>query len=260
MCIGIGYIDHTTGTEISLSVFYMLPVYLAVWYNNLFVGIALSLFATVVYLLGDQMANVKYSTAAIPYWNAFVRAVFLIITAYLLNRLRGMLQRAEEFASHDSLTQVANSRVFHQKLNDERIRMQRYQHPLTIVYIDVDNFKNINDQFGHTVGDSVLKIFAMMIKKQIREADTIARLGGDEFALLLPETSRNQIQSVLEKIQKVLHMINVEHDWHITISIGVATYTQAARSAESMVSTADDLMYKAKKRGKNQMVIEVFND
>jgi diguanylate cyclase (GGDEF)-like protein len=258
LCMGIGYVDYLTGTEISFSVFYLVPVYLIVWFYNLYHAIIISVFATLLYLLGEYMIRAGYSTGAVPYWNAGVRAGFLIIVAYLLSRLKDSFMKEQKFANYDFLTGVANSRAFNQKLTEERIRMQRYPHPLTVVYIDLDNFKEINDKRGHNMGDEILKIIVNIMKKNLRATDFLARLGGDEFALLLPETSMEQARIVLNKIQDIMAKNVEQSGWQITMSMGGITFETGLESNENMIRLADNLMYKAKMKGKNCIVMDVY--
>jgi diguanylate cyclase (GGDEF)-like protein len=258
VCVGIGYVDYRTGTEISLSVFYLIPVYLMVWHYNLRQGIIISIVATVLYLLGEHMARNTYSTTAIPYWNAGVRAGFLIVVGYLISKLKDLFLQEQKFAYYDYLTGVANSRALYQKLTEERVRMQRYPHPLTVVYIDLDNFKTINDKSGHNTGDEILKAIANTMRGNLRATDFLARLGGDEFVLLLPETSMDQARVVLDKLQDIIAHSVEQGGLRITMSIGAITFNTGLESNENMIRMADNLMYKAKKKGKNCTVMDMY--
>ena len=130
-------------------------------------------------------------------------------------------------------------------------RLQRYQHPLTLAYIDLDNFKTVNDQLGHVTGDQVLRAVVSSVKKNIRRTDIVARLGGDEFALLLPETNQESARVVLSKVQDGLLEEMRINNWPVTVSIGVLTCRVAPPSTDALVSMADELMYSVKHDGKN---------
>ena len=151
----------------------------------------------------------------------------------------------------DYLTGAGNSRFLYNLVQLEIDRLQRYQHPLTLAYIDLDNFKTVNDRLGHAVGDQVLCAVVSSVKKNIRRTDSVARLGGDEFALLLPETNQESARVVLSKIQEdILEEMRI-NNWPVTVSIGVLTCPVAPPSTDALVSMADELMYSVKRDGKN---------
>jgi diguanylate cyclase (GGDEF)-like protein len=130
---------------------------------------------------------------------------------------------------------------------------------LSIFYLDVDNFKVINDQFSYTVGDHLLQLVAQTIKEQLRQSDVVARLGGDEFAILLPETDYDAAAIALRRIQAILLSLMQQHDWPATFSIGAVTFTRSPSSVEFMLEQADRLMYSSKHRGKNRLHHQVLD-
>ena len=132
-------------------------------------------------------------------------------------------------------------------------RSVRYKRPFTIAFIDVDNFKTINDTFGHTTGDTVLRIIAMNIKAHVRKTDIVARVGGDEFVVLLPETNAQNAPIVISNMQRELLKGMNENGWSITFSIGVLTLSTPQLSVDEMVGRADQLMYRVKNGGKNNI-------
>ena len=137
-------------------------------------------------------------------------------------------------------------------------RARRYDHPFTVVCIDLDNFKTVNDCFGHSTGDILLRLIARTIQQNIRVTDTVARLGGDEFAILLPETGRNVAEVILQKVQKINLEIMRRHGCPVTFSIGVATFTSPPSTVDETLRVSDQLMYSAKNNCKNSIQYEVF--
>jgi diguanylate cyclase (GGDEF)-like protein len=127
-----------------------------------------------------------------------------------------------------------------------------------VVCIDLDNFKIVNDCFGHSTGDILLRLVAHTIQQNIRVTDTVARLGGDEFAILLPETGRNVAEAILQKVQKINLEIMRRHGWPVTLSIGVVTFTSPPSTVDETLRISDQLMYSAKNNGKNSIQYEVF--
>ena len=161
-------------------------------------------------------------------------------------------------ARTDYLTGAINSRFFYDLVQMEIIRFQRYQHAFTIVYFDIDDFKSVNDRFGHAVGDQVLASVAHLAGKHLRKADVFARLGGDEFALLLPETDQQSAQVVLSKIQGDIADGMQPINLSMSLSIGMLTCVEAPNSPEKLVSMVDDLMYSVKRSGKNAVKHSIY--
>jgi diguanylate cyclase (GGDEF)-like protein len=176
--------------------------------------------------------------------------VFLVV-ALTLGRLKRSLLHEKELARTDALTGIANRRAFFEIAGNELSRMNRYKRPFTIAYLDLDDFKLVNDRLGHEAGDDLLRFVSIAIRSTIRSSDLIARVGGDEFAILLPETNEEQARSVIEKINVSLHETLKTHDLTTTYSIGVVTYVRPPATVDDMLKKADHMMYAAKREGKN---------
>jgi diguanylate cyclase (GGDEF)-like protein len=248
---GVGVLDFLTGYELAFSLFYLIPVSLLAWLVSQRLGIMASVASACVWLAADVAAGSLYSKPFIYVWNTFVRLSFFIITAYLLSTLRRTLEYEKESARTDYLTGAANSRLFYDLVQMEIGRFQRYERPFTVAIFDLDNFKSVNDRFGHSVGDQVLRSVVGSTNKFLRKTDMIARLGGDEFALLLPETGQEPAGVVLAKIQGGLLEEMRQSNWPITFSIGVLTCNAAPPALDEVVRMTDDLMYSVKRKGKN---------
>jgi diguanylate cyclase (GGDEF)-like protein/PAS domain S-box-containing protein len=173
-------------------------------------------------------------------------------------KLQAALESEKSISRIDFLTGIPNRRTFFQTLNAEVKRVRRYPRPLTVAYIDVDNFKQVNDGLGHAVGDELLRTIGKSLEETLRETDTAARLGGDEFAILLPETDGENASVVMNKVQEHLTEAVQKREWPVTFSVGVVTFTTGMKSAEEMIKVADELMYKVKRKGKSAMVSEIF--
>jgi diguanylate cyclase (GGDEF)-like protein len=182
---------------------------------------------------------------------------FFILT-YILSTLKNTLRQEKEYSRIDFLTGIRNRRYFIELLNMEINRARRYEHPFTVVCIDLDNFKTVNDCFGHSTGDILLRLVACAIQQNIRVTDTVARLGGDEFAILLPETGRDVAEVILQRVQKINLDIMRRHGWPVTLSIGVVTFTSPPSTVDETLRISDQLMYSAKNNGKNSIQYEVF--
>ena len=165
------------------------------------------------------------------------------------------MQRAEELSVTDDLTQLYNSRYLSQVLRRETKRASRNGRPLSLLFVDLDGFKSINDNHGHLYGSRALVEAAAVIRASARETDIVARFGGDEFALVLPDTGSDGALFVGERIrEKIAAWSFLRADGlsiSLTVSIGVATLPDVAASAEQLIQAADEAMYAVKDRGKN---------
>jgi diguanylate cyclase (GGDEF)-like protein len=153
-----------------------------------------------------------------------------------------VLQREKELARTDMLTGLANRRAFHETLQMERARAARYTRPITLAYVDLDNFKRINDTLGHATGDDLLACAADSLRRKLRVSDVVGRLGGDEFAVLLPETNAKSAEILLQKLHEILTLAMVSKSWPVTFSIGAAAFLDNPPPADEMIRIADELM------------------
>ncbi len=171
-------------------------------------------------------------------------------------RLKEALMREQSAARVDFLTGVFNRRGFYEIAESESQRSRRYKRPLSLVYVDIDNFKTVNDSMGHEAGDELLIEVAAIVHSEVRGTDTVGRLGGDEFAVLLPETDQENSRVVVEKLQKQLMHTMRQKSWPVTFSIGLISFQTPPNSIEAMVREADRVMYSVKLRGKNSMAMQ----
>jgi diguanylate cyclase (GGDEF)-like protein len=182
---------------------------------------------------------------------------FLVIT-FLLSTLKHTLEHEKELARTDSLTGIANRRYLIELASAEINRAGRYKHPFTVVHIDLDNFKAVNDRFGHSAGDALLRLVGSTIRNNIRATDIVARFGGDEFVILLPETGPEPARVITDKIQKISLDLMQKNQWPVTLSLGVVTFIQPPSTVDEMLKISDGLMYAAKNNGKNAIRYELF--
>ena len=162
-------------------------------------------------------------------------------------------QKLKELSITHELTQVGNLRSFWQMLKTEMERSSRYKHLLSLLMIDVDHFKKYNDEFGHTIGDKILKMIAQTLKKNIRNTDFLARYGGEEFVVILPETSQKQAQELAERLRKAV----AKKKKKLTISVGVTCFTEKSKikNSKKLVIQADKALYQAKRKGRNRVEV-----
>lgn len=259
LCIGftliglIGVLEFLVGYEVEFSLFYLVPVSFFSWFINRPFGLAASIISAGIWLLADVASGHTYVQAFTPLWNTLIRLSFFVIVSLLLSSLRSVMDREAKLARTDSLTGAVNSRHFYELAQIEMDRLERYGHSFTLVYIDLDNFKAVNDQFGHTAGDQALRNVVRSIQDHIRKTDVIARLGGDEFVVLLPETQQEAAHIVVTNLQTSLLKEMEQNKWPITFSIGVLTCQVVMPSIDALVHMTDELMYSIKRGGKNSV-------
>lgn len=168
--------------------------------------------------------------------------------------LQDSQEELEHLAQHDVLTGLPNRRMFMDRLDQAIARASRNQLGFALLFVDVDNFKGFNDQYGHATGDLILKAVADRLKSSLRAADTVARLGGDEFVILLDQvTDHNLIASFAEKLLAVLKVpvICGNHELRVEFSIGISQFPEDADTAEGIIAKADNAMYRTKASGRN---------
>jgi|GEM_PF-1622344 len=170
-------------------------------------------------------------------------------------------QSLEQMAFFDPLTGLHNRRRFDQLVEAEIKRARRHDHPLSYMMLDLDHFKHVNDNYGHAVGDDVLKRFAQLVQSTVRDSDLVARLGGEEFGILLPDTNLDEARAFAERIRLQVEQIGFETDsqaFHVTVSTGVASFRHQSgvETFQSLAARADMALYQAKHEGRNLVVTE----
>lgn len=166
--------------------------------------------------------------------------------------------RLEHLASVDYLTEVANHRQIKHLMSEELARSSRTGHPFSVIMLDIDHFKSINDRYGHPVGDIVLKEVAKVCKDTVREIDHVGRVGGEEFLIVLPETNAFDAGVIAERIRERIEFLTIgENGIKVTVSLGVST-SDAGSDVGTLCETADDALYDAKENGRNCIVYSLF--
>ena len=167
-----------------------------------------------------------------------------------------LYEQAERMATIDGLTGLLNRRTFNSLLSQRLREAQRYGRPLSLLLLDVDHFKKVNDAHGHPAGDAVLRGVAQVAQKQARETDLVARYGGEEMALILPETDARGAFTIAERIRKAVEAAahaTEQGALRVTLSVGVATWTGGGNSPEELLQAADKALYRAKGNGRNRV-------
>jgi diguanylate cyclase (GGDEF)-like protein len=163
--------------------------------------------------------------------------------------------KLKETSFRDDVTGLYNRRFFSLRLEEEMSRFKRFNHPVSLVVLDLDGFKNVNDEFGHAVGDETLRDVGQILMKHSRGINVVSRYGGDEFAVLLVETSKSGARLYADRIRQVVATFPYSHGKRVTASFGVASLPDdEASTSEELFRAADGALYAAKRAGKNQVV------
>lgn len=254
----LGITDYISGFEMSFSIFYLLPISFTILLSDFKLGIIISLLSAFSWYLADISSGHIYNSLFTPIWNSVMRFGYFMIHTYFFSQFIKLYEKTKINSLTDSLTGIANTRYFMEFFEREIKKAKRTNLPFTLLYIDLDNFKYINDTYGHQVGDSLLKMIAKTVNGSIRPSDIFARLGGDEFAILLPESDYSESNNLIKRIKKTIETELKKNNWPITVSIGAITYKNFENTISEMIKQADDFMYKVKKDGKNNIEHSLF--
>jgi diguanylate cyclase (GGDEF)-like protein len=251
----VAMFDYLAGPEFGLSLFYLFPILVVArlgdWTSAWFTAVL----AAIAWMIIDVLSSQPYSTFLAPLWNTFTRLAFFSIALLAMRSYEGRLASAEIRALSDPLTGLPNRQYLRIMLGAARARLQRYDHPLTLAYLDIDDFKKVNDRHGHHAGDLLLRRIAEILTDCTRDVDTVVRLGGDEFLMLLPEARAEEAMPVLERVRHALLGVRVDST-DVSMSIGACTFYRPMGSIEEMINEADERMYRVKRSGKNAVIID----
>ena len=255
----LAFLDYITGQDLTFSLFYQIPVGLVAWSSTRRWSYFAAVLSAGCWISADLLADGLAKKLGYYAWDFCSELAILFVLTYILHSLRFSLERERRHSRTDPLTKAANSRAFRELADLEMDRSRRYGHKLSIAYIDVDNFKKVNDTLGHSVGDKLLCAVVQAMSSSLRKNDLVARLGGDEFAILLPETDLEGAEGSIVKLQTQLNEIARQNQWPISFSIGVLVCNTLPPSLDKMLELADGLMYRIKRTSKNAVCIESYS-
>lgn len=256
---GIVVADVLTGDQLALAPFYLLVTLAVAWYEGAALGWTFAILCVVAMLVAAALSGHPFAGPAYFYFDVAGNAVATGIAVVLATRLRAMHERERLAARSDPLTGLANRARFLEILDNEIARRLRYGRSFSLAYIDVDDFKALNDRRGHAAGDEVLATIGQVLRVSLRRLDAAARLGGDEFGVLLPEADAPAAHATLEKLRRLLHAAMSSANAGVTFSVGAVVFEAAPASAAAALECADAAMYRAKRAGKNALRVEVVS-
>jgi diguanylate cyclase (GGDEF)-like protein len=250
-------VDLVTGGSPAFAFFYLAPVYFVAWNAGAFAGVILAGISFLAMTLYHTGLDPNAATRRLNSPDSVLALIFFVLTALLLAQLHAEYRREHDLSSHDWLTGVFNRREFFHLAEVERLRAIRYARAITIVFIDLDDFKAVNDRFGHAAGDALLTTVARTLRACVRGTDLVSRLGGDEFILMLEETDAEAARSIVTKLRESLADQLAQTSCPVTASMGVITFDAPPASVDAMVHAADELMYAAKNSGGDRAIYRI---
>lgn len=250
--VGIGAY-FASGQLLESSVFFIIPIAFFTWFVSRHSGLIASGVSSGFTLAANLTSPMHAIHPHVAYWNALVWLAFFLLITIIIAELKVLYLRERQLSRVDNLTGVATRLAFYEVAEGEKNRARRYQHSMTIAYLDLDHFKTVNDSMGHAVGDKALVAVARTIGKTIRQTDTVARMGGDEFAIILPNTRKDAAGYVLSKVLRALDAAMLQGEYPVTFSIGAVTFLTPPESLQEMIQQADKVMYSIKSTGKNRL-------
>lgn len=238
---------------------FLIPIVTLSWYGRRAKPLLFAVFVISITLFINAMLTDSFAFSLEFSIYIFIRLITYTLAAVLIITFRSAHNAEFVMASTDNLTGLSNSRSFYLDLANEILRSIRYKHVFSLSYIDVDNFKSINDSIGHLKGDELLISVAKCLTSSLRKTDIIARLGGDEFAIIFPETSQAEVKSAFAKASEELKHKMRKNGWNVSFSVGVVTFETLPMDIKEAMKIADELMYTVKNNRKNDVAFKVWS-
>jgi len=251
--LAIGAFDVYAPDEATHSLLYILPIAFVTWFSGKRYGFFITLVCMMLWSNNNVVDNLLITS-----WNIFSTMIFFISIVVLLHKTRVLWENEKILSRTDPLTGARNLRAFTELAEYEMLRSQRNDLPFSLAYLDLDNFKQVNDSCGHAAGDNLLKSIVANIASNLRKTDVVGRLGGDEFAIFFPETDQASVQVVMQKVDVELSRLMQSDVCATTLSTGVVTCCGGVYDLEKLISYADRLMYDVKRTGKNNIYYAVY--
>ncbi|AJP48136.1 hypothetical protein PG1C_06015 [Rugosibacter aromaticivorans] len=243
-----------SATYYSFDVFYCVPIIHAARLSSVralrrsdtHVPTIVGIFVGIIWTTGEFIAVYPDYPWSALLLNAFARSV----TFTVIGRVMAKVWREREFSRKDVLTDLANRLEFTDRFATEQSRSERSGKPYSLLFIDIDQFKLLNDEQGHNVGDEALKVLSVILTNNSRAGDVVSRFGGDEFALLFPETDDASCEILANRILEIAKAEFKNKDWPIALSVGWVTGTGASKNVDELLRIADEKMYLMKKNAR----------
>jgi diguanylate cyclase (GGDEF)-like protein len=257
----VGLTDYSVGLATSMAIFYLVPVMIVAFVFGRTPGLLMASFVAMVNVVADGL---QFSGFGIPLsiavWNSSSRLAISAVVAVVVAALRQQWHHERLVARIDATTGVANARALYERLEESLAAARRNGSLLSVCSFDLDDFKSVNDLHGHVTGDRLLRDVACAAEGALRPGDTVARSGGDEFVLVLPGAGEADARAAVDRLVETLKVAAARGGIPITLSVGVLTSPPDIVGADELLRRADELMYDAKRAGKNRTVTDSLQD
>ncbi len=260
MILILSVVQIAAGGSINFAPVFVFPILFNSWYGSKKTGLLMAVFSILalifieVFISPTRQVTYHLFIYTLPYLFTYP------ILAILITDFRNVYRVEAKAADTDILTGLHSLRSFYAEVANELHRSERYDHVFTLAYIDIDDFKNINDSYGHAEGDDLLTEVADCLVSSLRSTDIVARLGGDEYACLLPETTQEEARHAFDKTVKVLKNRMRRHKWPVSFSIGVVTFVTLPADVSEAIDAADRLMYSVKNQHKDNIAYHTYQN
>lgn len=255
MVVALAFLRTETEAEYGFASAALVPIVAITWLTGRRGGLSLTAMAMIAWTVADIASARQFANWWAPYIDGVMRFVTYSFVTLVVSRLHTSLLRERRLSSYDALTGVLNRRMFLEVGEFEADRAFRYRHPLAVAFLDLDNFKQVNDTRGHHVGDAALRAAAAALRGSLRSTDRVGRVGGDEFAIVFPEIGQAEAAEAAAKLVEAVRRGLADYP-PISASIGIAWFGRADRPFAEMLCAADEIMYAVKNDGKNGVRIE----
>ena len=248
--------DVATGADVAFTLLYLVPIALATLSLGRTGGVVIAA-VSAGSSLAIRVSERQASSVLVFAWNVAAELAIFLSFTLVLAELAERLRVQTRIANVDALTDLPNRHAAHRALDVAVASARISASPITLAFVDVDDFKRVNDSFGHDRGDEVLAAVARALEGAVRGSDVVARVGGDEFVLLLPEADSTQARQILARVRAALAGV-ADGPGRVTCSVGAVTFETPPPSARHAIGAADDLMYAVKRAGKARLEHQVF--
>ena len=268
----IGWINYVVPPDVGLTLVYLGPIVVAGWWTTGRQTMLVAGAAALVVLVADLASRTDPAFGVVA-WNASSKLVIFLVVGLGVTRMRRtqetlagatahlarLVERERTLALTDALTSLPNFRAFRRQVRAEVARRQRQGGPVVLAYLDLDNFKLVNDLHGHAAGDDLLRQIGTLLQSGVRPGDVVARVGGDEFAVVFADCRLEDAERVARRLIDAVRAAGRRYPRAgVTASVGVACFEAAPRDEEEALRLADDAMYEAKAGGKSRVVTRVI--
>ncbi len=253
--VAVGFVDvaisRLAGFDLAITPLYLLPVGFAAWASGAAVGLLFALYAAAVEGVAAWVSARGRPEPWVTVLGVSMEAAVFVGASYTIARLRWHLAYEHRLSHTDPVTGIGNLRSFEDAAQRELSRMARRASPVSVAYIDVDHFKDVNDRHGHAAGDLLLRAIGTALRGSVRTLDSVARVGGDEFVVLFPETDAATCRRVVERVRGLLGEAVAAAGCDCTFSVGAVTFVTAPRGVAELLQASDQAMYAVKRDRRN---------